>query len=186
MLNLVREGEEDYIEAIRYRRRLKIFLKISCVFFVLSVSCWNIRFGAICHFRSTNSSSSTENLRIVFTYFAKFKSSRSFSRLHLVDFLKRSPSIPVISLSASLCSARKLIKYSKPNAVRARKNAFIRDFPDFVCMPTFSCSSTHFTHFAIYQIIFGVGNFSRGFFVCSERKCSIFVRVLFCFYLLRL
>ena len=25
MLNLLREGEEDYIEAIRYRRRLKIF-----------------------------------------------------------------------------------------------------------------------------------------------------------------
>ena len=25
MLNLVTEGEEDYIEAIRYRRRLKIF-----------------------------------------------------------------------------------------------------------------------------------------------------------------
>ena len=25
MLNLVREGEEDYIEEIRYRRRLKIF-----------------------------------------------------------------------------------------------------------------------------------------------------------------
>ena len=25
MLNLVREGEEGYIEAIRYRRRLKIF-----------------------------------------------------------------------------------------------------------------------------------------------------------------
>ena len=25
MLNLVREGEEDYIEAIRYSRRLKIF-----------------------------------------------------------------------------------------------------------------------------------------------------------------
>ena len=25
MLNLVREGEEDYIEAIRYRRRLKSF-----------------------------------------------------------------------------------------------------------------------------------------------------------------
>ena len=29
MLNLVREGEEDYVEAIRYRRRLKV-LKISC------------------------------------------------------------------------------------------------------------------------------------------------------------
>ena len=25
MLNPVREGEEDYIKAIRYRRRLKIF-----------------------------------------------------------------------------------------------------------------------------------------------------------------
>ena len=57
-------------------------------FFVLSVSCWNIRFGAVCHFRLINSSSSTENLRIVFTYFIKFKSSRSFSRLHLVDFWK--------------------------------------------------------------------------------------------------
>ena len=85
MLNPVREGKEDYIEAIRYRRRLKIFENF-LFFFVLSVSCWNIRFGAICHFRPTNSSSSTENLRIVFTYFAKFKSSRSFSRLHLVDF----------------------------------------------------------------------------------------------------
>ena len=85
MLNPVREGEEDYIEAIRYRRRLKIFQNF-LIFFVLSVSCWNIRFGAICYFRPTNSSSSTENLRIVFTYFAKFKSSRPFSRLHLVDF----------------------------------------------------------------------------------------------------
>ena len=62
----------------------------------------------------------------------------------------------------------------------------MRDFPDFVCMPAFSCSSIHFTHFAIYRIIFGVGNFWRGFFVCDERKCSIFVSVLFCFYLLRL
>ena len=87
MMNLVREGEEDYIEAIRYRRRLKIFENF-LVFFILSVSCWNIRFGAICHFRPTNSLSSTENLRIVFTYFAKFKSSRPFSRLHLVDFRK--------------------------------------------------------------------------------------------------
>ena len=85
MLNPVREGEEDYIEAIRYRRRLKIFENF-LFFFVLSVSCWNIQFGAICHFRPTNSSSSTQNLRIVCTYFAKFKSSRPFSRLHLVDF----------------------------------------------------------------------------------------------------
>ena len=87
MLNSVREGEEDYIEAIRYRRRLKIFENF-LFFFVLSVSCWNIRFGAICHFRPTNSSSSTENLRILFTYLAKFKYSRPFSRLHLVDFGK--------------------------------------------------------------------------------------------------
>ena len=46
MLNLVREGEEDYIAAICYRRRLKIFENF-LFFFVLSVSCWNIRFGAI-------------------------------------------------------------------------------------------------------------------------------------------
>ena len=85
MLNPVREVEEDYIEPIRYRRRLKICENF-LFFFVLSVSCWNIRFGAICHFRPTNSSSSTESLRIVFTYFAKFKSSRPFSRFHLVDF----------------------------------------------------------------------------------------------------
>ena len=31
MLNPVRKGEEDYIEAIRYRRRLNIF-EISCFF----------------------------------------------------------------------------------------------------------------------------------------------------------
>ena len=85
MLNPVREGEEDYIEAIRYRSRLKIFENL-LLFFFLSVSCWNIRFGAICHFRPTNSSSSTENLRNLFTYFAKVKSSRPFSLLPLVDF----------------------------------------------------------------------------------------------------
>ena len=45
MLNLVKEGEEDYIEAIRYRRRLKIFENF-LFFFVLSVSCWNIRLSA--------------------------------------------------------------------------------------------------------------------------------------------
>ena len=88
MLNPVREGEEDYIEAIRYRRRLKIFENF-LFFFVLSVSCWNIRFGTISNFRPTNSSSSTENLRNVFTYFAKFKSSRPFSHLHLVYFGKK-------------------------------------------------------------------------------------------------
>ena len=31
MLNLVKEGEEDYIEAIRYRHRLKIFENFLCV-----------------------------------------------------------------------------------------------------------------------------------------------------------
>ena len=96
-----------------------------------------------------------------------------------------------LDIWASLCSARKLIKYSKPNAVRGSRNAFMRDFPDFCWdlpnMLTFSCCSRHFTHFTIYiyRIIFGVGNFSRGFFVCRERKCSIlFVSVLFWFYLL--
>ena len=85
MLNLVRKGEEDCIEAIRYLRRLKIFENF-LFFFRFVGQLRNIRFGSICHFRPTNSSSSTENLRIVFTYFAKFKSSTPFSRLHLVDF----------------------------------------------------------------------------------------------------
>ena len=155
-------------------------------FFVLSVSCWNIRFGAISNFRPTNSSSFREDLRNRVHLFRQLWNFETIFWPRFSWFRKRSPSIPVISLSASLCAARKLIKYSRPNAVRARRNTFMRDFPDFVCMPAFSCSSIHFTHFAIYRIIFGVGNFSRGFFVCGECKCSIFVSVLFCFYLLRL
>ena len=35
MLNLVREGEKDYIEAIRYCRRLKIFENFLFFFFLL-------------------------------------------------------------------------------------------------------------------------------------------------------
>ena len=90
MLNLVREGEEDYIEAIRYRRRLKIFENF-LFFFVLSVSCWNIRFGAISNFRPTNSTSFRENLRNRVHLFRTFETifSSPFS-----PFRKRSPSIP--------------------------------------------------------------------------------------------
>ena len=36
MLNPVREGEEDYVAAIRYRRRLKIFENF--LFFFVSVT----------------------------------------------------------------------------------------------------------------------------------------------------
>ena len=41
MLNLVREGEEDYIEAIRYRRRLKIFenFLLTLIFNYLQTTC---------------------------------------------------------------------------------------------------------------------------------------------------
>ena len=38
MLNPVREGEEDYIEAIRYSRRLKIFKKFLVFFRFLPTS----------------------------------------------------------------------------------------------------------------------------------------------------
>ena len=123
MLNPVREGEEDYIEAIRYRRRLKIFENF-LFFFVLSVSCWNIRFGAISNLRPTNSA----KFETVFTYFTSFESARPYS----LYFWSISSISDSLEISASLCSARKLIKYSKPNAVRACRNAFIRDFPDFV------------------------------------------------------
>ena len=98
-------------------------------FFVLSVSFWNIQFGAISNFRPTNSASSRENLRNCVHFISP--------PLNLQDdILFIFGSISSISdsrnISASLCSARMLIKYSKPNAVRARRNASMRDFPDFV------------------------------------------------------
>ena len=101
-------------------------------FFVFYVSCWNIRFRAICHFRPTNSASSGENLSNRVHLFRQLWIFETIFSPPFSRFRKRSPSILVISLSVSLCSARKLIKYSKPNAVRARRNAFMRDFPDFV------------------------------------------------------
>ena len=55
-------GRERGIEVIRYTSSLEIFWKF-LVFFILSVSCWNIRFGAISNFRPTNSASSWKNLR---------------------------------------------------------------------------------------------------------------------------
>ena len=101
-------------------------------FFVLLVSCWNIRFGAISNFQPTNSASFRENLRNRVQLFRQLWIFETIFSPWFSRFRKRSPSIPVISLSASLCSAWKVIKYSKPNAVRARRNAFMRDFPDFV------------------------------------------------------
>ena len=48
MLNLVREGEEDYIEAIRYRRRLKIFENFLFCFYLLRLY---IKFATLHHGR---------------------------------------------------------------------------------------------------------------------------------------
>ena len=115
--------------------RVDRFIKWTVIFsffFVLSVSCWNIQFGAISNFRPTNSASSGENLRNRVHLFRQLWIFETIFSPWSSQFRKRSPSIPVISLSASLCSARKLIKYSKPNAVRVRRNAFMRDFPDFL------------------------------------------------------
>ena len=44
------------------RRPLHKIHGVFFFFFVFYVSCWNIRFRAICHFRPTNSASSGENL----------------------------------------------------------------------------------------------------------------------------
>ena len=41
MLNLVKEGEEDYIEAIRYRRRLKIFENFLLTFSTFRVGAYS-------------------------------------------------------------------------------------------------------------------------------------------------
>ena len=56
MLNLVREGEEDYIEAIRYRRRLKIFENFLFSFFSSHCIRFCIFFLFIYNFVNSNSS----------------------------------------------------------------------------------------------------------------------------------
>ena len=53
----------------------------------------------------------------------------------------------------------------------------MRDFPDlYVCQHSAVLPYVSLISLSIGS--FGVGNVSRGFFVCSERKCSIFVSVL--------
>ena len=70
------------------------FLKISCFFFVLSVSCWNIRFGAISNFRPTNSTSFRENLRNRLHSFRQLWIFETIFSPPFSRFRKRSPSIP--------------------------------------------------------------------------------------------
>ena len=107
MLNLVREGEEDYIEAIRYRRRLKI-----CENFLFFFSFCRSVVGTSCLAPSPTSGPLILPVfgkigEIVFTYFANFEYSRRFFRLHLVHFgkevlrfLNNSVSIAVFSAEA--------------------------------------------------------------------------------------
>ena len=70
------------------------FLKISCFFFVFSVSCWNIRFGAISNFRPTNSTSFRENLRNRVHLFRQLWIFEAIFSPPFSRFRKRSPSIP--------------------------------------------------------------------------------------------
>ena len=68
--------------------------KFLVFFFVLSVSCWNIRFGAISNFRPTNSTSFRENWR---NRVHLFRQLWIFGTIFLPPFSrlrKRSPSIP--------------------------------------------------------------------------------------------
>ena len=169
--------------------RIDCFIKWTVFFFfVLLVSCWHIQIGAISNFRPTNSTSFQENLRNRVHLFRQLWIFETIFSPRFSWFQKRSPSIPVISLSASLCSALDANYIFKtkhcPSTQECIHEGLSRFCWDLPHIPAFSCSSRHFTHFAIYRIIFGVDNFSRGFFVCSKCKCSIFVSVLFCFYLL--
>ena len=185
MLNPVGEGEGDWSDSLHVVAWK--FLKISCFFFSFC--------RPVVGTSDPQSPTSGPLIlpvfgkieEIVFTHFANFEHSRRFSRLHLVDFgkevfrfLDNSVSIAVFSAEANLIFKTKRC-LSMQECIHEGLSRVCWDLPH---MPAFSCSSRHFTHFAIYRIIFGVGNFSRGFFVCSERKCSIFVSVLFCFYLL--
>ena len=151
-------------------------------FFILSVSCWNIRFGAISNFRSTHSTSFWENLRNRVHLYRKLWIFEMIFSPRFSWFRKRSPSIPVNSLSASLCSALEanyIFKTKRsPSTQECIHEGLSRFRWDLPHMPAFCCSSRHFTHFAIYRIIFGVGNFSRGF----SSVASVNVRFSWVFY----
>ena len=125
-------SKADFLSGDAHARRPLHKIHGVFLFFIFYVSCWNIRFRAICHFRPTNSASSGENLSNRVHLFRQLWIFETIFSPPFSRFRKRSPSITVISLSASLCSARKLMKYLKPNALRACRNAFMRDFPDFV------------------------------------------------------
>ena len=113
---------------------------IKCKLFYLCVFCRSvvdIRFGAISDFRPTDSArraSSQENLRKRVHLFCHLSILETIFSLFLVSILSISEKKTSDSrdISASLCSAQKLIKYLKPNTDRACRNAFMRDFPDFV------------------------------------------------------
>ena len=114
--------------------RVDHFIKYKVFCFVLSVSCRNIRFGTISNFRPTNCkhyviivfklvhfASSWENLSqqpcsLILLTLNLRGNFLSFFSVNFVDFGKEFIWFP-------LSSVTKLIKYSKPNAVRARRNA---------------------------------------------------------------
>ena len=103
-----------------------------------------------------NSASSRESLRkTVFTYFTTFESSRRYSLYFGVDLVDIAfpwyLSIVVFSAEANFIF--------KTKRCPRRRNAFMRDFPDFVEIypyASFQFSQTFTIHFNIYRIIFGV------------------------------
>ena len=63
----------------------------------------------------------------------------------------------------------------------------MRDFPDFVeiypvCQPYAVLPDISLISLSIRSYL-ELAIFARGFFVCRERECSIFVSVLLCFHL---
>ena len=135
-----------------YRCFIKYML--SCFFFfslgrLLELPVWHIS-----NFRPTNSASSRENLRNrVFYLCRQLWIFETIFSLFLVPIssISEKKSFDSRNISASLCSAQKLIKYSKPNAVQSHWNAFMRDFPDFVEIYPYASFqlSQHFIYFNI-------------------------------------
>ena len=84
----------------RFILKVKLYKIRGVFFFILSISCWNIWFGAISNFRWTISVSSRENLRNgvhLFCHLWIFEMILCFSLGRFRRFRKRRPSIPIIS-----------------------------------------------------------------------------------------
>ena len=145
-------GRERRIEVIRYRRHLKIFENFLVFRFLGQLLAQPV--CTISHFRPTNSASSRENLRPRVHLSRQLWIFETNSLYFWCRFRRFRKISQHRNISASLCLATKLIKYSKPHP---RRNAFMRDFPDLAeIYPVWKLSvlpNIHSFHYRIWSYL---------------------------------